>query len=219
MIMNSRFIKIGAAAELLGVSVDTLRKWEVSGELIPDRKSQGGTRFYDSSKLINLGSADSPTICYARISSHELKLDLERQQGILEAYCVSQGWKFEMIQDLGSGMNYHKSGLQKLLEKILRKQTKRLVLTHKDRLLRFGAELIFSVCEHQGIEIVVINKGEQLRFVEEELAQDLLEIITAFSARLYNSKSKKSKALLQRLQEEVNTVVRNIDNNITKIKS
>ena len=73
--------------------------------------------------------------------------------------------------------------------------------------------------ELQGIEIVVINKGEQLRFVEEELAQDLLEVITAFSARLYNSKSKKSKALLQRLQEEVNTVVRNIDNNITKIKS
>ena len=65
--MTNRFIKIGAAAELLGVSIDTLRKWELSGELIPDRKSQAGTRFYDSSKLINLGDGDSPTICYARV--------------------------------------------------------------------------------------------------------------------------------------------------------
>ena len=82
--MTNRFIKIGAAAELLGVSIDTLRKWELSGELIPGRKSQAGTRFYDSSKLINLGDEDSPTICYARVSSHDQKVDLERQQAMLE---------------------------------------------------------------------------------------------------------------------------------------
>ena len=184
MMMTNRFIKIGAAAELLGVSIDTLRKWELSGELIPDRKSQAGTRFYDSSKLINLGDGDSPTICYARVSSHDQKVDLERQQAMLETYCAAKGWRFEVIKDLGSGMNYRKKGLQKLLEKILRKQTKGLVLTHKDRLLRFGAELVFSFCELQGIEIVIINKGEQPSF-EEELAQDVLEIITVFSARLY----------------------------------
>ena len=69
MMMTNRFIKIGAAAELLGVSIDTLRKWELSGELIPDRKSQAGTRFYDSSKLINLGDGDSPTICYQDLRS------------------------------------------------------------------------------------------------------------------------------------------------------
>ena len=72
-------------------------------------------------------------------------------------------------------MNYRKKGLQKLLEKILRKQTKGLVLTHKDRLLRFGAELVFSFCE--GTEIVIINKGEQPSF-EEELDQVVLEIIS-----------------------------------------
>lgn len=203
--MENRFVKIGTAAELLGVSIETLRKWEATGELIPDRKSRGGTRFYDSSKLLALGDADSPTVCYARVSSHDQKADLDRQHAMLEAYCAAKGWRSEVIRDLGSGINYRKKGLQVILEKILRKQMKRLVLTHKDRILRFGAELVFSLCELQGIEVVIINKGEQPSF-EEELAQDVLEIITVFSARLYGSRSKKHSRLLQGLQEEVDKV-------------
>lgn len=72
----------------------------------------------------------------------------------------------------------------------------RLVLTHKDRLLRFGAELVFALCEAKSVEIVILNKGENLSF-EEELAQDVLEIITVFSARLYGSRSKKNQKLIQ----------------------
>ncbi len=79
-------------------------------------------------------------------------------------------------------------GLKRLLEMVLRKRMRRLVLTHKDRLLRFGAELVFALCEIQGIEIVIINKGQEPSF-EEELAQDVLEIITVFSARLYGARS------------------------------
>ena len=71
-----------------------------------------------------------------------------------------------------------------------------MVLTHKDRLLRFGAELIFSLCEARQIEIVIINMGEDVSF-EEELAQDVLEIITVFSARLYGSRSRKNKKLVE----------------------
>jgi len=83
---------------------------------------------------------------------------------------------------------------------ILRKQVKRLVITHKDRLLRFGAELVFALCEVQGIEIIIIHKGEQPRF-EEELAKDVLEIITVFSARLYGSRSHKNKQFMDKLNE------------------
>lgn len=86
--MSNRFVKIGVAAELLGVSIDTLRKWEQTGELVPDRKSRGGTRFYDSSKLLALGDSETPTICYARVSSHDQKSDLDRQQAMLESYCA-----------------------------------------------------------------------------------------------------------------------------------
>ena len=80
----------------------------------------------------------------------------------------------------------------------MRRRIHRLMLTHKDRLLRFGAELVFTLCEMQGIEIVIIHGGEQPSF-EEELAQDVLEIITVFSARLYGARSRKHKQLLDSL--------------------
>lgn len=101
-------------------------------------------------------------------------------------------------------MNYKKKGLNQLLEMILRRKVRRLVLTHKDRLLRFGSELIFALCELQNIEVVLINKGEQPTF-EEELAKDVIEIITVFSARLYGSRSNKNKKLLEAMErgEEV----------------
>lgn len=203
--MERRFIKIGQAATLLGVSIDTLRKWEKSGELVPDRKTAGGTRFYDSAKLMQLGDADYPTICYARVSSHDQKPDLERQKEMLETYCAAKGWRTEVISDLGSGMNFSKKGLARLLEIILRRRTRRLVITHKDRLLRFGSELVFSLCEMQGIEIVIIHKGERPSF-EQELAEDILEIITVFSARLYGSRSKKNRNLLASLQAEADRI-------------
>lgn len=109
------------------------------------------------------------TIAYARVSSHDQKEDLVRQQQVLEIYCANQGWTFELISDLGSGMNYKKKGLNKLLEAIMNDEIGRLVLTHKDRLLRFGAELVFALCEAKSVEIVILNKGENLSF-EEELA-------------------------------------------------
>ena len=130
------------------------------------------------------------------MSSHDQKADLDRQHAALEAYCAVQGWRTpRVIRDLGSGMNYRKKGLQELLELILRRRTTRLVVTQKDRLLRFGAELIFSLCELQGIEIVIIHQGEQPSF-EEELAQDVLEIITVLSAKLYGARRHRSQRLL-----------------------
>lgn len=199
--MEKRYIKIGAAAKLLGCGIDTLRKWEKSGELVPDRKTKGGTRFYDMANLLALGDSDMPTLCYARVSSHDQREDLTRQQELLEAYCAAKGWRTEVISDLGSGMNVNKRGLLRLLEIILRRKTKRLVLTHKDRLLRFGSELVFALCERQGIEIVIIHQGERPSF-EVELAEDIREIITVFSARLYGSRCHNNRTLLQTLQAE-----------------
>ena len=148
--MSNRLVKIGAAAQILGTTPGQLRKWEKTGELLPTRRTRGGTRYYAVSDLSGITDETAPTVCYARVSSYDQKADLDRQQAVLEAYCAAKGWRTEVIRDLGSGMNYNKKGLQRLLELILRRQLRRLVLTHKDRLLRFGADLVFSLCELQG---------------------------------------------------------------------
>jgi putative resolvase len=196
----NRLISINEASKRLGVSISTLRRWDKAGVLVAERTPNGHRR-YDINKinpnlLHGIKQLDRKTVAYARVSSHDQKEDLERQIQVLELYCAKQGWTFEIINDLGSGMNYHKKGLKQLLDGILNNQIGRLVLTHKDRLLRFGAELVFALCEARNIEIVIINQGENLSF-EEELAQDVLEIITVFSARLYGSRSKKNKKLLE----------------------
>ena len=167
--MEQRLVKIGAAAELLGTKPDTLRKWEASGELLPARKTRGGTRYYAMSDLLGMTNEAAPTVGYARVSGQRQKDDLKRQIEMLETYGAAKGWRMEVISDLGSGLNYSKPGLQKLLEMILRRRIRRLVVTHKDRLLRFGAELVFTLCELQAVEIVIIHKGEQPSF-EEDLA-------------------------------------------------
>ncbi|TQV63589.1 MAG: IS607 family transposase, partial [Halothiobacillaceae bacterium] len=134
-----RLVSIGEAASVLGVSITTLRRWEASGKLVAEHTA-GGHRRYDLAKLrpeMFRAEADAQrrTIAYARVSSHDQKDDLERQKQVLELYCARQGWAFEVIADLGSGMNYHKKGLKRLLDAVIDGQVGRLVITHKDRLL------------------------------------------------------------------------------------
>ncbi len=99
-------------------------------------------------------------------------------------------------------MNYHKKGLKRLLNDILADRVGRLVVTHKDRLLRFGAELVFAICEAKHVEVLILNQGEDTTF-EEELAQDVLETVTVFSARLYGSRSRKNQKLLNGVKHVV----------------
>ena len=199
-------VGIGKASKTLGVSIETIRRWDRAGKISSERTPNGHRRYALSSiSKISKNHIKSirKTIAYARVSSHDQKTDLERQKQILELYCASHGWQFEIISDLGSGMNYHKKGLKKLLDEILFGKIERLVITHKDRLLRFGAELIFSICEKKEVEVIVINKGDDTTF-EEDLAKDVLEIITVFSARLYGSRSKKNQRLMEKLTKVVN---------------
>lgn len=201
-----RLVGIGEAAQALGVSITTLRRWASLGRLDVEY-TVGGHRRYDLAKLRpeifrTEDKEKCRTVAYARVSSHDQKEDLERQKQVLELYCARQGWTFEVIADLGSGMNYHKKGLKKLLGAIIDGQIGRLVITHKDRLLRFGAELVFAICEAKQVEVVILNQGEDTTF-EEDLAKDVLEIITVFSARLYGSRSRKNQKLLDGVKAAV----------------
>lgn len=192
-------ITIQEASKLLGVTPKTMRLWEKEGKIKP-HKTEGGHRRYVLSELLGSKKETSLTVAYARVSSHDQKQDLERQCQVLEIYCASKGFEFEVISDLGSGLNYKKKGLIRLIKLICSNQVDRLVITHKDRLLRFGSELIFSLCEHFGTEVVIINRTEDSSF-EEDLSKDMLELITVFSARLYGSRSHKNKKIIEQLKE------------------
>ena len=172
---------------------------------------EGGQRRYRASQLMTQHTpqvqhkfAHGCTVAYSRVSSHDQKKDSERQQEVLSLNCASKGWQYEIISDLGSGMNYRKKGLRQLLNLIVSGQLERLIITHKDRLLRFGAELVFALCEARNCEVIMINPGDQPSFEgvgqPEELAKDVLEIITVFSARLY---SRKNQQLMEKLTQVV----------------
>ena len=211
--MNDRFVKIGEAAKILGVNPQTLRRWEEGGVIEPAKRTPKGTRLYSLQELLGVNDLAYPTIAYARVSSSDQKEDLERQHAVLEAFCNKNGWQTEIIRDLGSGMNYNKKGLGHLLELIVRGQMSRLVITHKDRLLRFGAEIVFRICELQGIEVVIINKGEQPTF-EEELTRDVMEIMTVFCAKLYGRRSHKSKKMAEEIENIVSEEKQQLELNL-----
>jgi putative resolvase len=201
-----RIVSISEAAEVLGVSITTLRRWEAAGKLVAEHTA-GGHRRYDLAKLRPelFRAADQgkrKTIAYARASSPDQKDDLERQQQLLQRYCTQQGWTFDVVADLGSGVNYHKKGLKRLVSDMLDGQVGRLVITHKDRLLRFGAELVFAICEAKNVEVVILNQGEDTGF-EEDLAKDVQEIVTVFGARLYGNRSRRHQKLLDRVKQAV----------------
>jgi predicted site-specific integrase-resolvase len=203
-------VTIGKASKILGVSISTLRRWDADGKL-PSVKTQSGHRRYDISK-INCGkfhiNSNTPkkTIAYARVSSNDQREDLVRQQQVLEIFCANNGWVYELISDLGSGMNYNKKGLKRLLDEIISGKIGRLVITHKDRLLRFGAELVFAMCEAKQVEVVILNQGKDTTF-EEDLATDVLEILTVFSARLYGSRSRKNKKIIDSVKKVIESEI------------
>ena len=120
----SKYVSIRVAAKTLGVSIQTLRRWDEEGTLVADRTPKNHRR-YDLSKITpeQIHKPDSQlqwkTIAYARVSSHDQKEDLIRQQQVLEMYCANQGWTFELISDLGSGMGGVSKSMLTLNEAII----------------------------------------------------------------------------------------------------
>ncbi|MBD2022286.1 IS607 family transposase [Leptolyngbya sp. FACHB-36] len=196
-------VGIGRAATELGVSRDTLRRWEAAGKIAVER-TPAGHRRYDLAQLRGLVPHRTPTeritLAYARVSMQSQKKDLKNQVNLLEDYCLDHGWEFEVIEDLGSGVNYRKSGLRKLIQRICDGDVGRLVMTDRDRLLRFGIDLVFAMCENFRTEVVIMNVSS-LEDFEDDIAEDILEIITVFSARLYGSHNDKNQKIIERLMD------------------
>lgn len=202
-------LTIGKAAKALGVTATTLRNWDKKGLLKPDEITRGGARRYSKESLMGLRTYlrtvpdNLKTIAYARVSTHEKKAELKSQTDILTDYCTSHGFDYELIEDCGSGVNFYKKGLIHLLDTLLSGKASRLVLTRKNRLLRIGSEVIFSICENMGIEVVIINKKGELTSEDDDLMLDVKGILEMLSTHISDMSIKKNQLLMQELSEVV----------------
>lgn len=195
---------IGQFAEKIGKSIETLRMWEKKGVLIPAYRTNGRHRMYSDVQLAEVMQREKPkdriNIGYARVSAKHQADDLERQTHLIETYLAAQGTPFEAITDIGSGINYKKKGLKKLLLKVSANQVDKVIILHKDRLVRFGFELIEEVCRLHNTAIEIINQSEE-KTSEEELVEDIMNIIHVFSCRMNGKRSHLNKKIIEKLQK------------------
>ena len=197
-------MSIGKFAKELGVTPEHVRTMHRTGEVIPARISEKGTRYYSEEQLRELKNSRTPqreekVVAYCRVSTKSQKDELEKQVENVKSYMYAKGYSFEVITDIGSGINYENKGLQELISLINSNQVTKVVILHKDRLVQFGFELIQLLCDLHDVKIEIIDNSE--RSGEEELTDDLIEIITVFADKLYGSRSKKTKTLIERVSD------------------
>lgn len=194
---------IGKFSKETGISISTLRRWDKENIYKPTFVTEGGTRYYSEDQLNTIISGSSEInkskkiIGYCRVSSQKQKDDLERQVENVKTYMLAKGYSFEIITDIGSGINYNNKGLNKLLDMVSNNQVDKIVIMYKDRLVRFGYELLDNICMKHNTTIEIIDNTE--RTEEQELVEDLIQIITVFSCRLQGKRAHKAKKILKEL--------------------
>lgn len=179
--------------KLIGRTTNTLQKWDREGRLKAHR-SPTNRRYYTHDQYLEyrgLKAAEKGlTIVYARVSGVAQKPDLVNQVKALESYCEQQHLQVdEWMQDIGSGLNYKRKQFNRLMEMVELGQVRRIIIAHRDRLVRFGYEYFEAFCQRHHTDLVVIN-GESLS-PEQELVRDLIAIVSVFSARLHGLRSYK----------------------------
>jgi len=186
-------ISIGKAAKILGCSVVTLRRWEKLGKLTSLFRTFGNHRRYNINDIKQIITKNKQkTICYSRESSHDQKKDLITQNEKLIKFAKENNYQnIESIMDLGSGLNYKKKGLNNLINMIINKEISHLIINHKERLLRFGSELLFNICAFYHVEVIIIEN--KIKDFNQDLTESVIEIMTVFCAKLYCSRSHKNK--------------------------
>ncbi len=198
---------IGKFAKKLGITVHTLRVWDKENRLKPEYISSGGHRYYSEEQLkelipaLDVKKEDRINIGYVRVSAKHQKDDLQRQYQVMELFLAQKGKTFKIISDIGSGINYKKKGLSELLTLISTNQVDTLYIVHKDRLVRFGYELIEKICEIHNVKIEIINQSE-MKTDEQEMIDDVLNIIHVFSCRINGKRSHINRKIMEKLKNE-----------------
>lgn len=204
-VVNVKYYTIHEFSKIVGKTPQTLRNWNKKGLLIPHHTGANGYRYYSHDQLkqvlnIKEDKKSKVIIGYCRVSSYKQKDDLQRQVENMKLYLDKQNKNYEIIEDIGSGINYTKKGLRTLLRKIVNNEVEKVVVLYKDRLLRFGFELVEYIANLYGCEIEVIDSTEKTE--QQELVEDLVQIITVFSCKLQGKRANKARKMIEELTED-----------------
>ncbi len=184
----------GEAARYLGRHVKTLQTLDRSG-VLPAQRTSTGRRYWQKAQLdayLGRVSAEGPqrVIAHCRVSSQAQRPDLKNQRATIEDFCVATGRaNVEYIEEIGGGLNFKRKFFLEIVDAIARREVAELIVAHRDRLSRFGFELLAHLCEVAGCKLTVINV-EKLS-PEAEMVQDLMTIVHCFSSRLYGLRNYK----------------------------
>ena len=202
------FVKRAEALKILGVCYQTLYKMAERKEI--DTIKVGSNTLYNINKYLrekNVLHKERLKICYCRVSSNKQKEDLERQI----KYMKDKFPTHIIIRDIGSGLNYKRKGLQELMEKAINGEIEELVIAYKDRLTRFGYEMIeWLITKYSNGKIIIINKDEEETPVE-ELTKDIVSIMNVYVAKVNGLRKYKS-----HIKEELEKKTKNPKNDANK---
>lgn len=182
-------------AELLGVSVKTLQRWDRDGILKANR-TPTDRRYYTYDQYLQFKGIQTEndirdTVIYARVSTRNQKDDLQNQVEFLKQFCNAKGIIVnQCIEDFGSGLNYNRKNWNKLLDEVMENKIKTIVISNKDRFIRFGYDWFEKFCKKFNTKIIIVN-NETLSS-NEELIQDIISILHIFSYRLYGLRKYKN---------------------------
>ena len=179
------YVPLRKAVEILGLHPNTLRKYGDEGK-IKMIKNEAGQRLYDAKSYI-MGATRASTICYCRVSSAKQRDDLTRQVEFMQNHYPAA----EVIKDIASGLNFKRKGLRAILDRILQGYKLKIIVASRDRLTRFGFDLIQYLVEQNGGEILVLD--DTVQCPESEMVVDLLSIIQVFSCRIHGLRKYKEK--------------------------
>lgn len=181
-------------ADMLGVTVRTLQRWDCSGKLKAYRTPTDRRYYTEEQYLLFKGikpKDERKIVIYGRVSSQKQKEDLKNQVEFLRTYANARGIIVdEVISDIGSGLNYNRKNWNMLLDSVMSNDIKTIIIAHKDRFCRFGYEWFESFCNKFNTEIIVVNNENMSP--EKEMIEDIISIIHVFSCRIYGLRKYKT---------------------------
>lgn len=182
---------------MLGVTTKTLRNWDDAGK-IKTIRTEGNHRRIPLEEIYRIKGTEpksltkTKTLAYCRCSTKKQEENLERQIGRVLEYCYEQNWDVELFKDIGSGLNENRRNFKKLLKRVADEDVQRVVIEYKDRVARYGFETFRALCDNFGVEVVILNEKEEQSF-EEEMVDDVISLVTSYSARIYGKRGGRKK--------------------------